>query len=197
MRSVIQKVIFIILLSSSIALAISAAAQTFTTLVNFTGSNGGNPQDALVQGSDGNFYGTTYYGGLIGSGTFFVMTPGGNLTTLYQFAVHDDLFGPSGTLVQGHDGNFYGVSGGGNYNAGAIYKITPSSASTPLYSFCSQQNCPDGRAPEAGLIPANDGNFYGTTLSGGASNNCGLGCGTIFKITPSGSVHPAAHLRRL
>ena len=187
MRSVIQKVIFIILFSSSIALAISAAAQTFTTLVNFTGSNGGNPQDALVQGSDGNFYGTTYYGGLIGSGTFFVMTPQGNLTTLYQFAVHDDLFGPSGTLVQGHDGNFYGVSGGGNYNAGAIYKITPSGASTPLYSFCSQQNCPDGRAPEAGLILANDGNFYGTTLSGGASNNCGLGCGTIFKITPSGA----------
>ncbi len=187
MKSTLRKAIDAILVSSCMALATSAAAQTFTTLVNFNGSNGGNPQDALVQVSNGNFYGTTVYGGQIDSGTFFMMTPQGSLTTLYQFALRGDLFSPSGTLVQGPDGNFYGVSQGGDYGGGAIYKITPGGTLTPLYSFCSQQNCPDGREPDAGLILANDGNFYGTTLQGGTSNTCYIGCGVIFKITPGGT----------
>jgi uncharacterized repeat protein (TIGR03803 family) len=76
------------------------------------------------------------------------------------------------------------TSGGAN-GAGTIFKLTPGGTLTTLYSFCSQAGCPDGESPynEAGLVQATNGDFYGTTGSGGANGN-----GTIFKITPSGTL---------
>lgn len=61
--------------------------------------------------------------------------------------------------------------------------ITPSGTLTMLYSFCSQSDCTDGNSPYAGVIPATDGNFYGTTSGGGAN-----GAGTVFKMTPGGTL---------
>ncbi len=58
-----------------------------TTVVSFNGANGSGPQAPLVQGSDGNFYGTTTYGGPNGGGTVFKMTPAGVLTTLVAFGL--------------------------------------------------------------------------------------------------------------
>src|SRR6202030_2268927 len=83
--------------------------------------------------------------------------------------------------------NYVGLTTG----CGTVFKITPTGKFTTLYSFCAQSHCKDGAEP-VGLVQANDGNFYGMTEWGGTSNNgsCGTGgygCGTIFKITPSGT----------
>jgi uncharacterized repeat protein (TIGR03803 family) len=171
--------------------AIGSPAQTFTTLVNFDGTNGANPDPkALVQGPDGNLYGTAQGGGANSSGTVFKMTPLGVLTTLYSFCAQagcTDGGGPVPGVVLGTDGNFYGTTCcGGAYGAGTVFKITPEGSLTTLHSF----DTTDGGYPYARLIQGPDGNFYGTTSSGGNLSACsGYGCGTIFKITPSGTLN--------
>jgi uncharacterized repeat protein (TIGR03803 family) len=96
---------------------------TLTTLYSFRGSDGANPLAGLVQGSDGNFYGTTYGGGANSDGTVFKITPSGTLTTLYSFAGSGGAF-PYGGLVQGSDGNFYGTTyGGGAHDAGTVFRL--------------------------------------------------------------------------
>ena len=161
---------------------------TFTTLHTFDGTDGDNPQAALIQGTDGNFYGTTYSGGTSsycgsGCGTIFKITPSGSLTTLYNFSGTDG-FNVQAGLVQGLDGNFYGTTvNGGAHNVGEVYKITPSGTLTVLYSFCSQTSCTDGAYPKAALMQASDGNFYGTTSSSGV-----YGQGTVFAINSGGTL---------
>ena len=153
-----------------------------TTLYTFTGGNDGSqPQAGLVQGSDGNFYGTTTYGGTDGDGTIFKLTPAGRLTTLYTFTGGSDGSYPVAGLTQGSDGNFYGMaSAGGDANGdGTIYKITPAGAFSVLYTFSGS----DGYQPVGKLVLGSDGNFYGAAYEGGAS-----GDGTVFKITPAGAL---------
>jgi uncharacterized repeat protein (TIGR03803 family) len=169
---------------------------SFSVLHNFDGTDGAGPYAGLVQGTDGNFYGTTISGGPNGYGTVFKITPAGVLTTLYGFSSGDGA-SPFGALILGTDGNFYGTTYGGGHNAncdgldacGTVFKITPAGVLTTLYNFCSQTNCTDGARPYAGLVQAGDGNFYGTTWQGGANCVPGLngGCGTVFKITPTGT----------
>ena len=162
--------------------------------------DGSDPRSGLVQGTNGNFYGTTARGGAHKYGTIFKITPSGSLTTLYSFCSQSsctDGFDP-GALVQATDGNLYGTttSGGANttdcggFGCGTIFKITPSGSLTTLYSFCSQSSCTDGASPDLGLVQATDGNLYGTTGAGGANmTDCfGSSCGTFFKITPSGTL---------
>jgi uncharacterized repeat protein (TIGR03803 family) len=158
---------------------------TLTTLYSFAGSGGAFPYGGLVQGSDGNFYGTTSGGGANNEGTVFKITPSGTLTTLYSFAGSDDGGYPVAGLVQGSDGNFYGttVVGGANSD-GTVFKITPSGALTTLYTFAGS----DGAYPYGGLVQGSDGNFYGMNQYGGAGQSCFSGCGTVFKITPSGTL---------
>jgi uncharacterized repeat protein (TIGR03803 family) len=169
----------------------AGSAQTLTTLASFNGTNGSAPVAPLVQGTDGNFYGTTPAGGSGGFGTVFQMTPSGTLTTLYSFLNGADGSVPNG-LVQGSNGNFYGTTsaGGANGNGGAVFSITPGGALTTLYSFCAAANCADGSASLGGLVKGNDGNFYGTTSTGGAfstANDGSNGLGTVFQITPTGT----------
>src|SRR5271157_6097159 len=173
-----------------------SAAGSFRTLHNFSGSDGAVPTAGLVQGTDGNFYGTTSSNGPNGYGTVFKITPAGVLTTLYGFSSGDGAY-PYGALVLATDGNFYGTTLGGGVNGncdgldacGTVFKITPAGVLTTLYTFCTQTNCTDGSRPYAGLVQASDGNFYGTTWQGGTNCVPGLngGCGTVFKITPNGT----------
>jgi uncharacterized repeat protein (TIGR03803 family) len=136
-----------------------------------------------IQGTDGNFYGTTYLGGSKELGTVFKITPSGTLTTLHTFDGTDGSQ-PLAGLVQASDGNFYGTTYmGGSQGNGEIFKITPSGTLTTLHSFCSRTACKDGRNPFAGLVQGTDGNLYGTTLEGGAK-----GFGTVFKVTPNGTL---------
>ena len=144
---------------------------TVTTLYSFCSQpncvDGTYPEGGLVQGTDGNFYGTTLDAGAYGSGTVFKITPGGTLTTLYSFCSQTnctDGANPYAGLVQSTDGNFYGTTGFGGANSyGTVFKMTPSGTLTTLYSFCSQTNCADGNTPYAGLVQGTDGNFYGAT----------------------------------
>jgi len=215
--------------------AVNLSAQTLTTLATFDYTNGADPAAPLIQGSDGDLYGTTQYGGSASNcesgypcGTVFKITPSGTLTSLHSFDYGDGAY-PVSPLVQGSDGNFYGTnqgeadSGGagtifkitpsgtltvlrypfsspaglvqgsdGNfygttprsYTHGTVFKITPSGTLTTLYTF----NGTDGDNPQAGLIQATDGNFYGTTAGGGTSNKCGGGCGTVFRVTAGGAL---------
>ena len=95
---------------------------------------------------------------------------------------------PQAGLVQATDGNFYGTTlvGGTNFD-GTVFKITPSGTLTTLYSFCSQSGCTDGGVPQAGLVQATNGNFYGTASEGGVrcrtSDGPAEGCGTVFSLS--------------
>jgi uncharacterized repeat protein (TIGR03803 family) len=121
--------------------------------------------------------------------TTVIVSPAQTLTTLFSFDRYTSGAFPSGSLVQGFDGNFYGTTfEGGANNSGTVFKITPSGTLTTLYSFCAQTKCMDGSDPYEGLVQATDGNFYGTTYSGGRGNCNGSLCGTVFKITPSGTL---------
>ncbi len=184
-----------------VATAVGSHAQAFTTLASFDYSDGNNPT-SLVQGPDGNFYGTAFFGGTAGSCenfrpgvgccTVFRVTPTGEITTLHIFcskANCSDGGQPVGSLVLGPNGNFYGVTEYGGTalspctGCGTVFEITPGGKFTSLYSFCSQTNCTDGSNPWGGLALASNGNLYGTTAFGGA-----FGDGTVFAITSAGKL---------
>jgi uncharacterized repeat protein (TIGR03803 family) len=151
---------------------------TLTSLHTFVGTDGSFPAAGLVQGSDGNFYGTTSARGANGFGTVFRITPSGTLTTLYNFAGTDGTH-PADGLIQATDGNLYGTTdSGGAHSGGTIFKITPSGTLTTLYNFCSQSNCADGSDSVAGLVQDTNGIFYGTTFGGGTSS-----FGTVFSLS--------------
>jgi uncharacterized repeat protein (TIGR03803 family) len=175
--------------------AMSASAETtFATLVNFDGTNGANPAlMSLVQGKDGNFYGTTVYGGANDAGMLFRMTAGGMLSTLYSFCSQGnctDGSNPNASLVQAANGNLYGttVYGGTNdnceYGCGTVFTLTPAGKLTVLHNFDGA----DGAYPAAEMIQATNGDFYGTTVYGGTGSCSGGsdGCGTVFRITAAG-----------
>jgi uncharacterized repeat protein (TIGR03803 family) len=155
-----------------------------TALHAFSASSEGGMEAGLVQATDGNFYGYGLPSLSIGRyGAVFKITPNGTLTVLHAFSVSSEGGTPMASLVQATDGNFYGTtSSGGASGNGTVFKITPNGTLTVLHAF-SYSN--EGGHPMAGLVQATDGNFYGTTSSGGAS---GYGNGTVFKITPNGTL---------
>jgi uncharacterized repeat protein (TIGR03803 family) len=141
------------------------------------------PKAALIQASDGNFYGTTNDGGSTGGGTVYRLNADNVETVLYSFnqaSLSTDGNGPRGNLLQASDGNIYGTTtSGGVYDLGTILKITLDGVETVLHSFSAGNGATaDGSSPEAGLLQDSSGNFYGTTYGGGANGN-----GTAFKMT--------------
>jgi uncharacterized repeat protein (TIGR03803 family) len=165
---------------------------SFCSLVSC--DDGDEPFSSVIQGSDGNFYGVTTYGGVNNLGTVFSVTTAGTLTTLHSFASTEGN-SPDGALLQASDGNFYGTTsyGGSGANCadgggcGTIFKITSEGTLTTLYNFCEQTNCADGYYPRGSLIQAEDGNLYGITIYGGANTKYGSpDYGTLFTITTAG-----------
>src|SRR5580698_3061797 len=120
-----------------VATAIAAQGQTFTTLAKFNGSNGAEPDlMSLIQGADGNLYGTTEAGGSEQAGTIFGLRASGKLTDAHSFAGPDGSM-PYAGLLLASDGNFYGTTGGGGHcgGCGTIFKISPSGNLTTVYIF--------------------------------------------------------------
>jgi uncharacterized repeat protein (TIGR03803 family) len=171
-----------------------------TVLYNFCSSSAGRasctdgewPGAGLIQDTAGNFYGTTTVGGANdeggqpGSGTVFKLDPTtGQETVLYNFCSGNcsDGYWPLGGVIQDAAGNLYGTTASGGANGGGTVFKVDGSGETVLYSFCSGFNCPDGAAPEAGLVRDAAGNLYGTTSQGGGSNPP---VGTVFKVDGSG-----------
>jgi uncharacterized repeat protein (TIGR03803 family) len=156
-----------------------------TVLYNFCPPNscsGGTDSYGLLEGSDGNFYGTTFEGGNSNLGTIFRISPSGDFKVLYNFcALANCVDGvlPQSPPIQGIDGNFYGVvTGGGSMQGGALYKLTPSGTYSVVRNFCSYGNGPcDGAQPES-IVQDASGNFFGIAEFGGPENY-----GTVFEIT--------------
>ena len=147
---------------------------SITTLYNFSGTDGANPEGGLSLGLDGNFYGTTILGGANNLGTIFKVTPAGVLTTLHTF-VGSDGSGPIGAPVLGKNGSFYGTTCGFN-PPWTGYSIT----STGVFKTLNSGTPPCSFAP---FSLGNDGNLYGTSQVGGLTYQ-----GTVFRMTPSGTI---------
>jgi uncharacterized repeat protein (TIGR03803 family) len=176
---------------------IALPAQTFNSY-----NLGGITYSPVVQGFDGNFYGTSASWGKKG-GAVFKITPSGTVTALHAFCAQTACTDGSdlvGGLFLAPNGNFYGMTqtGGANNNSsicdnlgcGTIFEITPAGKVTTLYNFCAQTNCADGAYPSGGLVQGINGNLYGTTLFGGGPW-CGAGhCeGTVFELTSTGQLN--------
>jgi uncharacterized repeat protein (TIGR03803 family) len=152
-----------------------------TTLHAFDGTDGAGPEGSLVEGNDGNFYGTT----VLGDSGVFKMTPAGEVTVLHTFCLQTgcpDGDGPAAGVIQATDGNFYGTTVNGGANAtdcsgggcGTVFQITSGGVFTVIHSFDKA----DGEFPQAGLVQGTDGNLYGVT-----TGYQGIGAGTVFKIS--------------
>ena len=157
---------------------------SLTTLYSFkNGTDGNSPWAPPMQGTDGNFYGTTCgCPGLIGhiGGTAYKITPSGQFTTLYQFAndpVRDGV-NPLNPLVLAIDGSFYGTTDNqGAYNQGTIFKLTAAGKLTTLYNF----DIAHGNRTYGQLVQASDGEFYAPTTGGGKFNE-----GVVYRLSPAG-----------
>jgi len=158
------------------------------------GADGSVPTSSVVRDAAGNLYGTTFYGGnatcLDGCGTVFKVDATGKETVLYRFTGGADGSAPNAGLIRDNAGNLYGTTGSGfpltcsSASCGTVFKLDATGVETVLHTFTGP---PDGSAPEAVLVRDANGNLYGTTLYGGDVSNCGLGCGTVFKLDSSGN----------
>jgi uncharacterized repeat protein (TIGR03803 family) len=156
-------------------------------LHDFDGADGADP-GPLVEGPDGNFYGTALFGGPDSYGTIFRVSSLGTFTLLYSFTGGTDGAYPN-LMTLGNDGNFYGTAlEGGAYGYGTIFKLTPSGTLTTLYSFSGGS---DGAFPTA-PVQGSNGGFYATTQGGGDNSECVAtditGCGTVFSYSVSGGL---------
>lgn len=204
---------------TAVAVVTAGPGPLITPLHSFNHAvEGANPWSALIQGNDGDFYGTTDAGGdlscsylttLSGCGTVFKMDVTGNVTVLHSFTGTDGIY-PGTSLTLAKDGSLYGTTEYGGVNiancviggtsiaagCGTTFKIDPSGNFSQAYSFSSFSS-PEGVSPTAPLILASDGNLYGSTFEGGNALCMGTGssistsgCGGIFKIDAAGTLTP-------
>lgn len=137
----------------------------------------------IIQGSDGNFYGTTSEAGQFGAGTLFEISPTGQFTLLHSFcslANCADGRQPYSPPIQGNDGSLIGTTaGGGTVGGGIVYALTPAGRFNVVHTFwCGSSGpCPRGSVPNSVVQDAN-GNLFGTTEFGGAYSE-----GVLFEIT--------------
>lgn len=174
----------------------------YSVLYAFTGGTDGSqvntlaPYDAgMIRDKDGNLYGTAYGGGYItsgfsacpgGCGVVFKLDRVGKETVLHAFTGPPDGVAPAPGLARDQDGNLYGATifgGSSSMYAGTVFKVDRTGNETELYSFTGGA---DGGYPWSGVIRDEEGNLYGTTISGGAPECFDGGCGVVFKVDPNG-----------
>jgi uncharacterized repeat protein (TIGR03803 family) len=174
-----------ILLAAALAIGVlanpPAQAKTYKVLYTFAGvPDGETPYAPLIQDPAGNLNGTTYGGGLSGSGTVFKVDASGNETVLYSFTGGADGSNPYGGVIRDAAGNLYGTTYVGGKGAGVVFTINTSGQESVLYSFTGRT---DGGYPRAGLVRDGKGNLYGTTEGGGLPS---CECGVVFKVHTNG-----------
>jgi uncharacterized repeat protein (TIGR03803 family) len=158
------------------------SAGVLTVLHNFAAqgstSDGCEPLAPPIQASNGNFYGTTSFCGANNYGTVYKLTLAGAYSLLYSFqGPPNDTLLPLG-LIEGTDGDLWGLGNGWIISYGGVFKITLAGKESLLYTF---KGDPDGAGPYTNLIQGSDGDFYGTTEGGGSAQE-----GTIFEVTAGG-----------
>jgi uncharacterized repeat protein (TIGR03803 family) len=161
--------------------------------------DGSLPYAGLVMDNQGNLYGTTALGPYPNStsGTVYKVAANGNESVLYTFCSQPNCADgqlPYAGLILDKDGNLYGTtsSGGtGTYGSGNVFEVSAGGEFSVLYNFCTRKNCNDGAVPDAALIMDKEGNFYGTTFSGGEK-----GGGTVFRLSPAVSLLPSSYTFR-
>jgi uncharacterized repeat protein (TIGR03803 family) len=163
-------------------------------IYNFTSSTGQYPA-GVIRDPAGNLYVATAEGGsnqdcVEGCGNILKLIPPGHAIQLYAFQpiMGFNKVGPGPTgLTRDASGNLYGATGGGGrYNEGSVFKLTPSGVEGILHSFDSATG--DGYSPDSGVTIDSEGNLYGTTFYGGGTEYCGgQGCGVVYKVTPTGN----------
>ena len=173
------------ILTAVLFCAAMVQAQTFTPLADFTTEIGGGPGSPLIQGLDGNLYGTAGISGIGKGGAVFAATSSGTISDLFSFC--KDKTCPTGRgpylgLLQISNGSFFGFTEGSSFN-GTLFRLSASGVINNLFTFCASNCIPDGESPRTNLIEARNGDLYGTTNAGGNHSN-----GTIFKLTTSGTV---------
>jgi len=183
-----RKLGLIVLFLSLLGVGICARGQTLRTIYTFANTNGAFPQSGLTAAGDGNYYGTTYSGGLAYLGTVYRVSQAGQITTIISFTGTNGA-NPMGGLTLGKDGFLYGTTefGGPTFGgptnlsypdgAGTVFKMSTNGQLTTVAYF----NSTNGSQPCAAMILANDGCLYGTTLYGGVRN-----MGTVYKVGANG-----------
>lgn len=167
-------------------------------LHTFRGNSDGSYLAAgVLRVSNGDLYGTTFYGGdsklchQVGCGSVFKLTPDGSEAVLHRFKFpnpaappklrREDGANPLAGLVADKEGNLYGATElGGTHNQGTIFKLSPKGKETILHTFTGRA---DGAAPYGSLVFDAQGNLYGTAYAGGT-----FGYGTVFKLDPKGTL---------
>ena len=167
-----------------------AQAQTFTVLHTFTGVDGANPVGGLLLDAAGNLYGTTYFGGTFTNGVAFKIDTSLNETVLFNFNGGSNGCCLDSALILDNKGNLYGPAQEGTNGGGVLFRLNPKDQEKILFNFGGCADCTRPGVPEGPLLMDTDGNLYGTTLEGGKGSRCAeSGCGTIFRLDPSGKLH--------
>lgn len=146
------------------------------------GADGTNPAGGLTLGTDGNFYGTTAYGGGAGYGVLFKLSPTGKYTVLHEFQGGSDGASPYSPPIQASDLNFYGTTFGASStsNASTVYRYEMNGTYTVIHNLTFDE----GEGVVSHLVQGSDGHLYGTAGSGGNTAECG----TVFKMSTSGEM---------
>jgi uncharacterized repeat protein (TIGR03803 family) len=144
-------------------------------------ADGASPQAGVTPDGGGNLLGTARYGGAYGQGVVYrISSQTRSLAVLYSFcalAGCADGKNPSSAVLL-MNGAIYGTTArGGRYDGGTVFKIDAQGREKVLHAFCKKEGCPDGYAPQAGLVGDGNGHLYGTTTQGGRHNG-----GTVFEI---------------
>lgn len=159
--------------------SIANATPALTTIATFNGTNGSSPDCGLIADSQGNLYGTTYQGGLYGSGTVFELPVGGSSVTTCATFSYSNGSNPEAGLVADGAGNLYGTTySGGQNGVGTVFRI-PSGGGSP--STLTSFNSATGNLPNSTLVFDASGNLYGTASGGGQYSD-----GTVFMLPANG-----------
>jgi uncharacterized repeat protein (TIGR03803 family) len=193
MSHILVKSLVPVLIAGTLCASGAHASEGYSELYGFCAygdwpcSDGETP-GSVIADSSGNLYGTTAFGGNAnndcanaGCGLVFKISPKGRETVFYafcqQYSCTDGVGPESSPLVRDNSGNLYGVSGGGAYGDGMIFKLKPDGVESVLYSFSTSQ-----LGPSFGVIMDAAGNFYGTNDFGGYGE-----CGGVLRIDPKGN----------